>query len=131
MESEPASESIRVLGFKRWYERQLIEGHLWLVSCFVSIIVVAAGMELLTLEGGVGEFLGDATLIAAGCVVGWLSWRRYAWIMLRAEAIGEQAVCGGCRHYGFRCSGIDGRRMRALCPKCSHEWLIDEPPSPP
>jgi hypothetical protein len=128
MKSGSASERIRVLGFRRWYERQLIEGHLWLVSCFVAMIAVAAGMELLTLEGGVREFLADASLIVAGCVAGWVSWRRYAWTMLRAEAIGEQAVCGGCQHYGFRFCGLEGARMRARCPKCSHEWLIDEPP---
>ena len=38
---EPA-DSISRLGFARWYERQLIEGHAWFVSGFACMIAVAA-----------------------------------------------------------------------------------------
>ena len=41
---EPA-DSIRRLGFARWYERRLIEGHAWFVSGFMCMIAIAASME--------------------------------------------------------------------------------------
>ena len=42
---EPA-DSIRRVGFSRWYERRLIEGHAWFVSGFVCMIAIAACMEV-------------------------------------------------------------------------------------
>ncbi|RPH66571.1 MAG: hypothetical protein EHM83_03680 [Burkholderiales bacterium] len=127
MKPEGAFDGIRKLGFRRWYERQLIESHLWLATCFVSMILVAAGLELLTLEDGARDFAFDAALIVGGCVLGWVSWRRYARTMLRAEAIGEQAVCVACQHYGFRVVGVERGRMRARCPKCGNQWELDDP----
>jgi len=40
---EPA-DSIRRLGFARWYERRLIEGHAWFISVFFCIVAIAASM---------------------------------------------------------------------------------------
>lgn len=127
MRSAAVFERIRVLGFRRWYERQLIESYLWFATCFVAMILVAAGLELLTLEEGLAEFAFDAALVIGGTLLGWTSWRRYARTMVRAEAIGEQAVCGACRHYGFRFVALEGGRLRARCPKCGNEWTLEDP----
>ena len=37
---EPA-RSIGKLGFRRWYERQLIESHAWLITCFLCALAIA------------------------------------------------------------------------------------------
>jgi hypothetical protein len=42
--SDPAS-GIRRLGFRRWYERQLLESHFWLVSCILAMLLVAVCIE--------------------------------------------------------------------------------------
>ena len=40
-------------GFRRWYERQLIESHAYLALGFVALILLLSGMELLsTAESG-------------------------------------------------------------------------------
>jgi len=44
---EPA-DSIRRLGFARWYERSLIEGHVWLITVLFCLIAIAACMEELS-----------------------------------------------------------------------------------
>jgi len=31
---------MRILGFRKWYERQLVEGHLYLTSCFLGIVAM-------------------------------------------------------------------------------------------
>ena len=113
------------MGFRRWYERLLIESHLWLAGCFVCMIVVASGIELMADRHGAGKFLLDVLLILAGVVMAWVSWRRYARTMVAAEAIGGQAVCGHCKHYGFRLvpSGHP-QSATARCPKCAHQWLL-------
>lgn len=113
------------MGFRRWYERLLIESHLWLAACFICMIVVAAGMELLADRHGAGKFLLDALLILGGVAMAWVSWRRYARTMVAAEAIGGQAVCSHCQHYGFRLvQPGDPVAATARCPKCSHQWLL-------
>jgi len=39
-------DRIRTHGFRHWYERQLIECHAWLVSCFLGMICAASGIEV-------------------------------------------------------------------------------------
>ena len=58
MAMEPA-DSIGRLGFARWYERRLIEGHAWFVSTFVCTILIAAVMEELTFRGSAARLLGE------------------------------------------------------------------------
>jgi hypothetical protein len=121
---ESISERIRRLGFRRWYERELIVSHGWLVACFMSMILAAAGLELLTLGDGLLEFAVDVLLVAAGCWLGWHAWRRYRAIMELAGFVSDQAVCDSCGHYGFRAGESQGERLHALCPKCDHRWWI-------
>lgn len=121
------ADLISRIGFRRWYERQLVEGHAWLVACFLAIILVAAGIELLSLERGAADFAFDALLIGGALLGGWFSWRRYAWIMMRADFIGEQANCPACNFYGFRCDRTLAATFNARCPKCKHEWKVAQP----
>jgi hypothetical protein len=123
-------EGIRRVGFRRWYERQLIESHAWLVACFLAIVLVAAGFELLTMERGPLDFAFDAALIGSGLLVCWIAWRRYARLMLVADFIGDQANCPSCAHYGFRFEGVERVPLTILarCPKCGHGWPVVAPP---
>lgn len=118
------------MGFRRWYERQLIESHLWLATCFVCIITVAAGVELLSERKGPGEFLFNATLVIGGVALAWVSWRRYASKMVHAQSIGVQAVCTQCRHYGFRLARSEDSRWLARCTRCQHSWALEQYPAP-
>jgi hypothetical protein len=125
------AEGIGRVGFRRWYERQLIESHAWLVACVLAMILVASGVELLSLEDGWRDFVFDALLIGGGLALGWTAWMRYARTMLVAEFIGGQANCPSCAHYGFR---LDRTRRTvttfgARCPKCDFRWSIDQPPA--
>ncbi len=126
-------KKLGAMGFRRWYERQLIESHLWLTVCFCCMIAFAAGLELLGERRGQGDFLVNALIVVAGAMVGWLAWRKYACTMVKAESVGVQAVCGLCKHYGFRLISdqpthpgnhfsSDDKRLRVRCTKCSNQW---------
>ena len=119
---EPA-DSIRRLGFNRWYERQLIEGHAWFVSGFACMITIAACMEELTFRGSIGHFLAYAALVLAAGAVGIYGIRRYGVILLQAERIGEQATCPGCGTYARFKLVAD---CLARCRKCDCEWQLIE-----
>lgn len=117
------------LGFRRWYERQLIAGHAWLAACFLSMVIVAAGVELLGSRETRAELVLDAAIVAAGGLTGWFAWRRYAHALRLAGLLGEQAVCPGCGRFGFRCDpqqARDGRCLLVHCSRCGSQWRFGE-----
>jgi len=133
-------DRIRTDGFRRWYERQLIECHAWLLSGFLGVIVLVGGIEV-SAEGGTSRMLG-AFLVLVGLAITLYSWKRYRVMFEIAQRLGEQAVCPGCKVYGrFRVQsswpaplpdGGDslledhgrGVWLRAQCRKCGDEWVL-------
>lgn len=134
-------DRIRTDGFRRWYERQLIECHAWLVSWFLGVIVLVSGMELL------GERVASRTpgllLLFGGLAVTLYSWKRYRLMLEVAERLGGQAACPGCNAYAkfaVMSSGPaplpdggdpalenhgGGVWLRAQCKKCGREWMLN------
>jgi hypothetical protein len=125
---EPA-DSIRRLGFARWYERRLIEGHAWFISGFVCIVAIAACVEEMNFRGSPVRSLAYVALVAAAAAIAIYGLMRYQQILIEAEQLGELATCGGCGAYArFRL--ISPSQVR--CRKCDHEWcLIAQPERSP
>ena len=117
---EPA-DSIRRLGFARWYERRLIEGHAWFVSGFICMIAIAACFEELSFRGSASRLLLYSTVVAAAGAIGVYGLVRYQKILVEAELLGEHATCGACGAYArFRLISPSDVR----CRKCGHEWRL-------
>src|SRR6185503_4132549 len=89
---EPA-DSIRRLGFNRWYERQLIEGHAWFISGFICMILIAACVEELSFRGSAWHVLGYVALVLGASAVGIYGIVRYQQILVESERVGERATC--------------------------------------
>jgi hypothetical protein len=121
---------ISSLGFRRWYEKALIEGHLWLITGLLCLVVGAAGLELISGEKATGKFLLDGLLIAAGFGGAWVCWRSYAKTMILAETVGAQANCPQCKHLGFRVVQpapnftVHPVTLPVVCPKCKTKWNV-------
>ena len=123
---EPA-DSIRRLGFARWYERRLIEGHAWFISGFMCLVAIAASMEELGERGSVSKLLFNVLIIAAALAIGIYGLVRYQQILTEAESLGEHATCRACGAYArFRL--ISHSEVR--CRKCDHEWRLIQPAQP-
>jgi len=137
-------ETIRRIGFKRWYERQLLEGHGWLLTVFLALIAVASCIEAVSFKDGVPQAILMSAFAAGGVVLCIHGWRRYLFTMTRAEALGEQSHCPSCRAYGtfqIETSGMQRQRvagdaearyqplggawMRVRCRKCNRDWTIE------
>ncbi len=123
---EPA-DSIRKLGFARWYERRLIESHAWFISVFICVVAVAACAEELSFRGSLLRLLLYVGVVAASCAIALYGMQRYQEIMTEADRIGEHATCGACGAYA-RFSLISAFDVR--CRKCSHEWRLIPPAQP-
>ncbi len=133
-------DRIRTAGFRRWYERQLIECHAWLVSWFLGLIVLVSGVELAG-SGGGSRFAG-IVLLLGGLAVTLFSWSRYRLLLEIAERLGNQAVCSTCGVYaGFSTMDFGPRPLpdggdpslenrgggiwlRVKCKKCGDEWIL-------
>ena len=125
-------------GFKRWYERQLIESHAYLVLGFVALILLLSGMELLSdAQAGIGYLIVLSTAAAGGMLVV-VAWRRFGVLLARAEHFGEAATCPQCKAWGkFKVlaqesSSLDdppeaGRPhwLRVRCTQCETIWKLE------
>jgi hypothetical protein len=132
------SEGIRRIGFRRWYERQLIESHLYLVSCFLCLVVVLACFEGFSLRMPAWESIIRLVAMLAGGALCWWTLRRYLAMLNFALYAAERSVCGKCGAYStIELAGTGARRpaveddenapqtVGVRCRKCGNEWFID------
>ena len=132
----PVADYIRRHGFRRWYERQLIESHAYLALAFVALILLLSGVEVLGDSRG-GLHLGMLAASALGGVLTIVAWRRFTVLLARAEQFAESATCPDCKAWGkFRVIAQEaatdedppeaGRPhwLRVRCNQCSREWRI-------
>jgi hypothetical protein len=133
------AEGITKLGFRQWYERELIEGHAYLVTSFMSLILTAACVEQLDWRGPIAyaALTLGAVLLGAALCLGAL--RRYSFMLARAECFGAQSSCGQCAVYGLLqvtaadsaaatpslLNPADNTWIRVRCKRCGHEWRMD------
>jgi hypothetical protein len=120
---EPA-RSIGRLGFRKWYERRLIESHAWLVTALLCVIVIAASLELLTFKHTLLAWLGNAGLMFVAGLIVWHGMRRFLAILIEAEHFGSQSTCTSCRKYGAFSVIAEAPQMTVRCRKCGHEWTF-------
>jgi hypothetical protein len=126
------SAGLRKYGFRRWYERQLYESHAYLVTAFLSLILVATAAEVYVDHETVAQKVLVLVLAAAAAVLCLFAWRRFSALLFRAEALATQATCERCRAYGkfdvigasSKAGTLTGERVNVRCRKCSCEWVL-------
>ena len=139
---DPTS-SIRRLGFRKWYERELIKCHAALVTCFLSGLTVAALLEQVQVTELGWKPLAALLVVFCAIAVGWMSWRSYITILERAERYGQRSRCPSCAAYArFKviATGLDPEPgptaeavapleaawLRVQCNKCGTSWRMPE-----
>jgi len=121
------SEGIRRIGFHRWYERTLIEGHAWLAAALLGAILLFAGVERLSLRGSGWEPVAFVVLVlGAGGLAAW-ALHRYLAMLVLAQRAAERSTCGHCAAYGLL--ELTGKQIArdavaVRCRKCGNEWTI-------
>jgi len=133
------AEGIRKIGFRRWYERQLIESHLYLVSCFLCLVMVLACFEGFSLRMPEWETAMRLAAMIAGGGAGVWTLRRYLTMLDFAVRATEHSVCKKCAAYsalelaggvahrtapGGDDGGGKAPALSVRCRKCGHEWTI-------
>jgi phage FluMu protein Com len=125
-------------GFRRWYERQLIESFSYLALCFVAMILLLAGLEVMgDTESGVSYLLVLAAAAGGGTLM-LVAWRRFNALLARAEHFAEAATCPHCKAWGkFKVVGQESVRvddppeagrphwLNVRCTKCEASWRLE------
>jgi len=133
------AEGIRKKGFRGWYERQLIDAHLYLISGFLCLITVIASLEGFSLRTPAWETLLRLIAMLGGSALCLWTLKRYLVMLEYAEYAAERSVCEKCADYGGLDLGgamvsrapkqdEDGEGIavpvNVRCRKCGHQWII-------
>lgn len=119
---EPA-RSIARLGFRKWYERRLIEAHAWLVTALLCAIYVEISIGGFSHKSPAPVWLGSAGGIFVGGLIVWHGLRRYFAILGEAERFSTQSTCTACKAYA-RFKVINEQPKLTVRCRCSHEWTM-------
>jgi hypothetical protein len=123
------TEGIRRLGFRKWYERELMNSHAHMALTFICGVGMLAAFEAASQFRSWSDQLIDALAILALGAVGLWALRRYLYLLTHAESVANQANCPQCGVYArFRL--VEHAPARAgvavTCRDCAHQWSITE-----
>lgn len=129
----PPAEGITRLGFRSWYERQLIESHVYFITGFMCAVLIMAMIEDLNLRRPEPLSLVSLAVIIVAALLGAVTFWRYMRMLNRAEMLAEQCVCPGCAVYGLirvlDMGVVEAEErsqwMRVSCKKCDRQWRVE------
>lgn len=122
------ADGIRKHGFRKWYERELLQSHAHLALTFCCAIGLFAAFEALTYVQSWTDRVIDMFAILACGAIGLWALRRYLFLLSHAEAVANQADCPACETYArFKIvhAHAEGTVVSVRCSKCTHEWTIE------
>jgi hypothetical protein len=122
-------DGIRRLGFRKWYERELLKSHAHLTLTFLCTVAVFAAFEgALTFRSLQDQIVNALAIVAAGGIGIW-ALRRYLYLLMHAEFVANQADCPQCGAYArfklIESPAGDGA-ITVCCRECAHQWMIRE-----
>lgn len=128
----PVAEGIRRLGFRRWYERELLSSHAHMVLAVLGAVALLASFEAFKL-GSPAEKLMDTAFIVLAAVITFWALRRYVYLLMHAEELANQANCPHCQTYGLLrlvetppADPGPRRLVPVCCKRCDFRWdLMD------
>lgn len=122
-------DGIRRLGFRKWYERELLESHAHLALTILCALALLAAMEATQVFSDWADQLVDALAVLASAAIGLWALRRYLALLMHAEHAANQADCPHCGVYA-RFTLVEVRPashdITVCCRNCAHQWSIED-----
>lgn len=122
-------DGIQRLGFRKWYERELLKSHAHLTLTFLCAVAVFGAFEAAMHFRSLQDQLIDAAAILVSAAIGVWALRRYLFLLMHAEYVANQADCPQCGTYA-RFKLVDGARdaggVTVCCRDCAHSWSISD-----
>jgi len=121
------ADGIRRLGFRKWYERELLKSHAHLTLTFLCTVGLLGAFEAASQFRGLQDQMTNAAAIVGSGAIGVWALRRYLYLLMHAESVANQADCPQCGAYA-RFKLVEGRAEGAgvavCCRDCTHQWSI-------
>ncbi|MBL0917241.1 MAG: hypothetical protein IBJ14_00915 [Hydrogenophaga sp.] len=130
----PLAEGIRRLGFRKWYERELLSSHAHMALAVLAAVALIASFEAFNGASPGEKLLNTVFVVVTAGVTLW-ALQRYVYLLMHAEEVANQANCPRCHTYGLlrlserprRGGDDDGQRLVPVCCKrCSFEWDVTD-----
>lgn len=122
-------DGIRRLGFRKWYERELLQSHAHLALTFLCAVGLFGAFEAAMHFTSWSDRVLDALAIIASGAIGVWALRRYLFLLMHAESAANQADCPQCGVYA-RFTLVEGvavgESVTVRCRACTHQWSIDD-----
>lgn len=121
------ADGIRKHGFRKWYERELLQSHAHMVLAFLCVIGIFAAFEAASQWHGLQDRLLNGKAILTCTAIGLWALRRYLRLLTHAESVAHQADCPQCAACGrleLIKSDAAGNEVDVRCRKCGHAWQI-------
>lgn len=118
---------VRKVGFRKWYERELLSSHAHMVLAFLCCIALMGILEAFSFANAHERIL-DVAMFIVSAALGLWAMRRYLYLLMHAEEVANQAVCPQCGAYGLfdvTSEQVSLRRVHVRCRKCRSEWPIE------
>ncbi len=123
---------IQRVGFRKWYERELLSSHAHMALALIAAVAMMASFEAFR-GGSAGEKLTNtAFVLVCGAIALW-SMRRYLYLLMHAEEMANQANCAQCQAYGLlKLQEVEDRRLAAqrlvpvCCKRCGFQWNLQD-----
>jgi len=122
-------DGIRRHGFRKWYERELLQSHAHLALTFLCAVGLFAAFEAAGHFTSWSDRMIDALAILACGAIGYWALRRYLYLLMHAENVANQADCPQCGVYArFKLveGAAAGPGVPVCCRDCAHQWSIDD-----
>ena len=126
-------DGIRRHGFRKWYERELLQSHAHLALTFLCAIGLFAAFEAAAHYTSWTDRMVDALAILACGAIGVWAVRRYLYLLMHAEEMANQANCPQCQAYGqLQLQDPQDRRhpdrqlVPVCCKRCGFRWNLED-----
>lgn len=125
------AKHIRERGFRKWYERELMRGHVHLLLLVLSLVGVMGALEVLGQGLRQGERLQMLVCLLAAAALAAYAFHGFLSRTARAEFVARQADCPGCASHarwdveGEAAATDGGPRLRVNCRACGQRWHIN------
>lgn len=121
-------QGIQDLGFRRWYERELLSSHAHMALALLATVAMLASFEALRGASASEKLMNTLFILGCGAVAVW-AMRRYLFLLMHAESLANQANCPHCQAYGrFQLGESTGPRgepdVPVRCTRCGHRWTL-------
>lgn len=121
------ADGIRKHGFRKWYERELLQSHAHMVLLFLCVIGLFAAFEAASKFRTMADQITDLVAALLCAAIGLWALRRYLRLLSSAEAVAHQADCPHCKTYGrlelMPAQGAEDE-VHVRCRHCGHAWHI-------